>query len=203
MTLGERIQTYRKQSGLSQEKLAEMVTVSRQAVTKWETSQSTPSMENLIKLAEIFKVPLEQLASGSMVETKANQPEETHKQDNTILMANLTILATMFTGGASNGLYQWRYLDNEMPVLTWIVMAFVGGVFVTIRDRMYYKTFRRQLIGYDLLFFLPVIFIPQIPMPYGIALIFMIAYAVTFMMIFIHKKIRPWEWRKSTPQDTF
>lgn len=55
MSLGERIKEQRKSSGLSQEKVAEFVGVSRQAVTKWETGQSAPSTENLFKLAEIFR----------------------------------------------------------------------------------------------------------------------------------------------------
>ncbi len=54
MSLGERIKEQRKHCGLSQEKVAELVGVSRQAVTKWETDQSAPSTENLFKLAEIF-----------------------------------------------------------------------------------------------------------------------------------------------------
>ena len=54
MSLGERIKEQRKSCGLSQEKLAELVGVSRQAVTKWETDQSAPSTEKLFKLAEIF-----------------------------------------------------------------------------------------------------------------------------------------------------
>ena len=54
MSLGERIKEQRKNCGMSQEKLAEPVGVSRQAVTKWETDQSAPSTEKLFKLAEIF-----------------------------------------------------------------------------------------------------------------------------------------------------
>lgn len=54
MALDERIKTCRQSAGLSQEKLAELVGVSRQAVTKWETGQSAPSTENLFRLAEIF-----------------------------------------------------------------------------------------------------------------------------------------------------
>ena len=52
--LGQRIKTCRQAAGISQEKVAELVGVSRQAVTKWETGQSAPSTENLFKLAEIF-----------------------------------------------------------------------------------------------------------------------------------------------------
>ena len=54
MSLGERIKEQRKNCGLSQEKVAELVGVSRQAVTKWEAEQSAPSTENLFRLAEIF-----------------------------------------------------------------------------------------------------------------------------------------------------
>jgi len=54
MALGERIKECRQNAGMSQEKVAELVGVSRQAVTKWEVNQSAPSTENLFKLAEIF-----------------------------------------------------------------------------------------------------------------------------------------------------
>jgi len=64
MTLGEKIKMYRSQNGLSQEKIAELVGVSRQAVTKWESGQSAPSTANLITLAEIFKISMDDLVSG-------------------------------------------------------------------------------------------------------------------------------------------
>ena len=54
MTLGERLKMYRRQKGLSQEKIAEMLGVSRQAVTKWELGQTTPSSDNLIALANLY-----------------------------------------------------------------------------------------------------------------------------------------------------
>lgn len=61
MTLGERIKACRKNSGMSQEKVAELVGVSRQAVTKWESGRSAPSTENLFKLAEIFGTTVDML----------------------------------------------------------------------------------------------------------------------------------------------
>ena len=54
LNLGQRIKDCRQAAGISQEKTAELVGVSRQAVTKWETGQSAPSTENLFKLAELF-----------------------------------------------------------------------------------------------------------------------------------------------------
>ena len=57
-TLGERIRAARQAAGLSQEKLAERLGLTRQAVTKWETGHSAPSTENLLHLAEVLGVPV-------------------------------------------------------------------------------------------------------------------------------------------------
>ena len=61
MALGERIKVCRQNAGMSQEKVAELVGVSRQAVTKWEVNQSAPNTENLFKLAEIFGTTVDML----------------------------------------------------------------------------------------------------------------------------------------------
>lgn len=61
MALGEQIKEHRKNMKLSQEKVAELVGVSRQAVTKWEANQSAPSTENLFKLAKIFNMTVDTL----------------------------------------------------------------------------------------------------------------------------------------------
>ena len=59
--LGERIKNQRTRVGLSQERVAELVGVSRQSVTKWESGQSAPSTENLFRLAEIFGTTVDML----------------------------------------------------------------------------------------------------------------------------------------------
>ena len=63
MTLGTRIKEYRLKAKLSQEKVAELVGVSRQAVTKWESDQSSPNMDNLFRLAEIFGTNVDALVT--------------------------------------------------------------------------------------------------------------------------------------------
>ena len=54
--LSEKIRSYRKQAGMSQEQLAEKLNVSRQAVTKWETGVGIPDIVNLKGLAKLFSV---------------------------------------------------------------------------------------------------------------------------------------------------
>ena len=61
MNFGERLKQIRADQGLSQEQLAEKIGVSRQAITKWETNRGLPDVENMIILAEIFKVTLDEL----------------------------------------------------------------------------------------------------------------------------------------------
>lgn len=56
MTIGEKIYDLRVQRGLSQEKLAEMLEVSRQAVSKWELGQTVPDVEKIIRMSELFSV---------------------------------------------------------------------------------------------------------------------------------------------------
>ena len=70
--IGENIARYRKEKGLSQEKVSEYMGVSRQAVTKWESNISKPSSDNLIKLAELFEVGVDVLLNNNdnSVETK-------------------------------------------------------------------------------------------------------------------------------------
>lgn len=64
MTIGERIAKCRKEKNLSQEYIADLLDVSRQAVSKWETNQTEPDTSNLIELARIFGVSVEYLANG-------------------------------------------------------------------------------------------------------------------------------------------
>ncbi len=63
MTLNEKLKTCRINKGLSQEKVAELVGVSRQAVTKWENGQTIPSSDNLLELAAIYNMSIDELVS--------------------------------------------------------------------------------------------------------------------------------------------
>ena len=64
MSLGERISELRKACGMSQLELSRQMEVSRQAVSKWETDQSSPDAVNLIRLSEILDTDIEYLATG-------------------------------------------------------------------------------------------------------------------------------------------
>ena len=77
MTIADRISELRKSRELSQEELAEMTGVSRQAVSKWESEQSVPEMDKIITLSEIFGVTTDYLLKG--IEPLEARPERRNK----------------------------------------------------------------------------------------------------------------------------
>ena len=61
MTFGEKLQQLRKDRGWSQERLAEEIPISRQAVSKWESGAAAPDTENVVRLSAIFGVSTDYL----------------------------------------------------------------------------------------------------------------------------------------------
>ena len=61
MNFGEKLKSLRIKNEYSQETLAEMINVSRQAVTKWENGNGMPDIENLKLIADIFDVTIDSL----------------------------------------------------------------------------------------------------------------------------------------------
>lgn len=64
MNISDRIQQLRKAKGISQEELADKIGVSRQAVSKWESEQTTPDVEKVLLLSDYFEVTTDYLLKG-------------------------------------------------------------------------------------------------------------------------------------------
>ena len=64
LTIADRIQLLRKTKGISQEGLAEQIGVSRQAISKWESGQSSPDLEKIILLSDYFETTTDYLLKG-------------------------------------------------------------------------------------------------------------------------------------------
>ena len=58
MSFGERLQEVRRSNGLTQEQFAEELNVSRQAVSKWESSRGYPEIEKILYICNRFQVPI-------------------------------------------------------------------------------------------------------------------------------------------------
>lgn len=78
MKLEEKLLSLRKKQGLTQMELAQALRVSRQAISKWETGEATPSLENLKSLSQLYQVPLGQLLGEEQppVQPPQEEPKE-------------------------------------------------------------------------------------------------------------------------------
>ena len=102
MTIGEKIYNLRTKANISQETMGLDLKVSRQAVSKWETNQSIPDLENLKMIANYFNVPLTDLIDEN-VNKVVSKPEENKKinqikrTSNILLIICLSLFALIFT----------------------------------------------------------------------------------------------------------
>ena len=68
MKFADNLKKIRKRKNISQEELAEKVGVSRQSVSKWETSEAYPEMNNILELCKIFKCNINDLVNDNMID---------------------------------------------------------------------------------------------------------------------------------------
>lgn len=85
MSFNEKLQYLRKENKLSQEQLADMLDVTRQSVSKWESGTTYPEMDKLIMLCKIFKCSLDDLTNDEITDIK----ELNKKNTSNNMMSNL------------------------------------------------------------------------------------------------------------------
>ena len=118
MTFGEKLQILRKQDGLSQEKLASQLTVSRQAVSKWELDSSLPDTENIIQISKLFNVSIDYLLKD----------EIENNDDDAINMVNITGSSKRFFGVSNNILGIWLSSIGFIGVLIIGILSSINPV---------------------------------------------------------------------------
>ena len=68
--IGDNIKFYRKKNQLTQDDIAEACNVTRQAVSKWENGTGTPDIANLMAIAALFQISVDELLSNEKSEKK-------------------------------------------------------------------------------------------------------------------------------------
>ena len=84
MTLSDKIQLCRKKKGMSQEDLANLLDVSRQAVQKWESGASVPELDKIISMSNIFSVSLDWLIKD------VNEAKQNNEQTNVTMVLDFS-----------------------------------------------------------------------------------------------------------------
>ncbi|MDD6157513.1 MAG: helix-turn-helix domain-containing protein [Lachnospiraceae bacterium] len=92
MEFSNRLYQLRKQKGMSQEELASRLNVSRQTVSKWEVGDSTPDMEKLVAISDLFEVSLDQLVMGKEPVTEKSGEKPTLDKSEFLNVMNEKVL---------------------------------------------------------------------------------------------------------------
>lgn len=154
MNMADRIQSLRKGRGMSQEELAERIGVSRQAVSKWESEQSTPDLERVVQLSELFEVSTDYLLKGEEPEKKGGKAE----RPVAIFLIISTVMNIMGNLSACVLWYEWQ---RAWCILVGALFLIAGGMlyamarfaFPVDREKTPYKVWWRGNIW--LVLFIP------------------------------------------------
>ena len=128
--LADRLVELRKEHKLSQEALAEKLGLSRQSISKWERAEASPDTDNLIALAEVYGVTLDELLGNNEPKAEKTEPQATKKQlsakqikgKQNLKKAPLLFLgaiAVYVGGGIILGVFWWA--------LMWVLFPLVLG----------------------------------------------------------------------------
>lgn len=120
MKLNEKLLNLRKQKGLSQQELANQLNVSRQSVSKWELSESEPTLNNIIMLSEIFNVSTDYLLKDT---ENQNDNDKTKLSSIFLVIGTLVILLGALT---SYMLYQER--KDIISLLIGVIIQVFGCI---------------------------------------------------------------------------
>lgn len=92
MTVGEKLLDLRKKKGLSQEEVANILNVSRQTISKWETDQTTPDFDKIVPICNLYEISANELLTGSE-DIKIN---ETVKDTKVSSAKNIAIAVSLY-----------------------------------------------------------------------------------------------------------
>lgn len=84
------LQQQRKNHGLTQEDLAQKLSISRQAVSKWETGSTIPDLNLLLSLSKLYKITVNDILEPRIEKSKINDFEEIIEKDRDELIAVLS-----------------------------------------------------------------------------------------------------------------
>lgn len=136
MEFCEKLQNLRKGAGMTQLELAEKLMVSRQAISKWETGNAIPDLENIIPICDLFGVSLDYLVRDThvveMEEITQNTTKNTVREGGKkkgfkkkMVLVFPLIVIILFAG--------WKMNLVAVTVISIIWAGFCGGLYWTGR----------------------------------------------------------------------
>lgn len=148
MIFSEKLQLIRKSKGLTQEELAEKLSVSRQAVAKWEAGQAYPDIANLIQISNLFNVTVDYLVRDQecMVSISDKQATDIEKLIKFRLEANVNTYAAYMGETDSTRLdsHDFTYSNGDYTYHD----TYVGGAQFAGEEVVWYKGVAKYAMNY-------------------------------------------------------
>ena len=138
MEFSEKLQTLRKQKGITQEQLAKALYVSRTAISKWESGRGYPNIDSLREIAKFFSVTVDQLLSGEEVLTIAREDQkrkESYFRDLVFGLLDLSLVIFLFLpifGQKVNDAVQEVSLLALAGISSYVKIAYFAVVIATV-----------------------------------------------------------------------
>ena len=134
MSLAKRIAACRKQAGLSQEKLAERMGVSRQTISRWETGEARPDLEKFEQLCGVFSVSADALLFGTQSPAQPDGEEQSRRAKARFRMAASVVLAAAGVLLVAAALL-FALMESQQPYQSWytVLGPYASHLFCTWR----------------------------------------------------------------------
>lgn len=134
--ISKNIKKLRSEQGYTQDKLAEELHVTRQAISSWETGRTQPDSQMLISLSEVFSVPIEMLIYGEKRNTTVEEGNKTYMSTATVIIA---VLGSLLVAGGIGLIFTalWQELSIALKAVFAFIPMIAGQAFAfyVIRKR--------------------------------------------------------------------
>ena len=134
--ISKNIKKLRSEHGFTQDKLAEELHVTRQAISSWETGRTQPDSQMLISLSEVFSVPIEMLIYGEKRNTTVEEGNKTYMSTATVIIA---VLGSLLVAGGIGLIFTalWQELSIALKAVFAFIPMIAGQAFAfyVIRKR--------------------------------------------------------------------
>ena len=138
MEIGKQIKKYRTEMGLSQDKLAEKIFVSRQTISNWENNKNYPDVKSLLLLSSLFNVSLDMLVKGDLEKMK-----EEIKEEDIISFKKLSNIFAVFLAAMILLPIPLKMFMGNIGMAIWGLIA-IGAIYYGIKVEKMKKNFDIQ-----------------------------------------------------------
>ena len=138
MEIGKQIKKYRTEMGLSQDRLAEKIFVSRQTISNWENNKNYPDVKSLLLLSCLFNVSLDMLVKGDLEKMK-----EEIKEEDIISFKKLSNIFTVFLAAMILLPIPLKMFVGNSGMVIWVLIA-IGAIYYGVKVEKMKKNFDIQ-----------------------------------------------------------